>query len=33
MNNVLDRTGEEMVMAFFEVIYRTFLEKLLVEGK
>jgi hypothetical protein len=33
MNSILDRAGEEMVVAFFEVIYRTFLGGLLVEGK
>jgi hypothetical protein len=33
MNSVLDRAREELVVAFFEAIYRTFLGGLLVQSK
>jgi hypothetical protein len=33
MNSILDRTEEELVVVFFEVMYRTFLGGPLVEGK
>jgi hypothetical protein len=31
MNSILDRTEEELVLVFFEVMYRTFLGENLVE--